>query len=123
MRLEELEEYVIKNSEELLKECEGICREGFIPEFNLVSDFIYSDCDYCLLRSAVDRLNLPSVSLETSQGRRIEFIKLEDFILEVGEESAQVYPKDELEERISDLIDFGLINEEDARSLLDVLRQ
>jgi hypothetical protein len=123
LKIAELEEYLIGNMGELISSCIGVCRESEIPQtMRLIEGLVYSGCDYCILKTAIDKITLPTIELSYRDGRIAEFILLEEAIIELGEESAQVIDRTYFDERLSELKEFGLITEEDANFLKNWVR-
>lgn len=123
LRLQELERFMFSNLADLMEECSDVCTEGKPPSVSIVEGVIYGGCDLCLIRVALDKVNPPSVSIVFRDGRYGEFVFLDQYVLELTEESAQLIPIHEFEERLDDLETFGLISEEDRRVLEGWIRK
>ncbi len=123
MKVEELEEYMLKNLGRLMDECRGVCgSEGKPPTLRLVEGMIYEECDRCLIGTAVDELGLQAFSLTYADGRYGEFVYLGTHVLELTDETAQLVPIDELDDHLSELTDFGLLTQDTAESLKEWIR-
>ncbi len=107
----------MKKLPELLSECSDVCVEGTPPKLSLIEEVVYSGCDLCIIRSAIDKLSLPTMSLTFRDGRYGEFVAIEEYVIEITEETAQLLPIDELDSRLEDLKEFGLLSNEDERSI------
>ena len=123
VRVEELEEYMLKNLGRLMDECRGVCgSEGKPPTLRLVEGMVYEDCDRCLIGTAVDELGLQAFSLTYSDGRYGEFVFLGTHVLELTDETAQLIPVSELEDHLQELTEFGLLQDDAANSLMEWVR-
>ena len=123
LKLRELEQFMFSNLANLMEECSDVCTEGKPPSVSIVEGVIYGGCDLCLIKAALDKVNPPSVSIVFRDGRYGEFVFLDQYVLELTEESAQLIPIQEFEERLDDLETFGLISEEDRRVLEEWIRK
>jgi len=123
LKLQELEQFMFSNLADLMDECSDVCTEGKPPSVSIVEGVIYSGCDLCLIRAALDKVNPPSISIVFRDGRYGEFVLLDQYVLELTEESAQLIPVQEFKERLDDLETFGLISEEDRRVLEEWFRK
>ncbi len=121
MKPEDIERYVLDNAERLLNSCGELCANA-TPALSLEEGRVYSGCDYCLLRTALDELSPPSLSVTLRNGEYCEFVYLEGYVLEVTEETAQLHGIEEFEEMLEDLEAFGIISAEDKNVIREWLR-
>jgi len=120
MKLDEFEEEMIRRLGELTEECKDICgEEGAQPILRLVEGIVYEGCDRCVIRTLIDRLGIDAFSISYTDGRYGEFVFLETHIIEITDENAQIIPIEDLEEYLKELQEFGLINQETVKLLLE----
>ncbi len=118
MRKEDVEKYIIEHIDELIKECAHVCKETTYYTLELREGISYEGCDYCIIASALDHINAPSITVKLRDGGSIEFVPLGDYVLEIGEGLATLISVKDLEERLNDLVTFNIIDEESARDVL-----
>ena len=118
MHKEDIEKFIIEHIDELLKECAHMCREGTYYPIELREGISYEGCDYCILASALDHINAPSITIKLRDGSSLEFVPLGDYVLEIGEGLATLISIKDLEERLNDLVSFNIIDEDSARDVL-----
>ncbi|MCD6324129.1 MAG: hypothetical protein J7L55_03370 [Desulfurococcales archaeon] len=109
MKLEDLEEYIVEQAGELIDKCTGVCKESVPPALRISEGIVYEGCDRCLIATAVDEVGLDTFSVTFRDGRFGEFIRLENAVIEITDDSAQVFSVSDFLEYLSDLMDFGLI--------------
>ncbi|RLG80104.1 MAG: hypothetical protein DRO09_03520 [Thermoprotei archaeon] len=120
MCAEKLEEYVVKNLDDLLKECEGYCGLNDTVGLLRVDDgVVYEGCSYCIIRAAIDRMNLPSITVANPNGGLMEFVLVGDIVVELAESAAQVYSVSYLEERLNDLVLFNMVSDDEANIVME----
>ncbi len=115
MRLQELEDYINTNYLKLYEECRGFCREkdvGGIIRFEELR--LYEGCDFCIVKTAIDHLNVPTLVISLKDGRAMELVKLSDYILEFSEESVQVFDIRNFLNELADYLEFGLLTNEEV---------
>lgn len=121
LRIDEFENYMMRNLDSLLKECVGLCEGSEPPTLSLTEDVIYEGCDRCLIRVALDRVGVSTYSLTFRDGRFCELSLFDDGIIEVTEETAELIPTGRISEYLDNLLSFGLLSEEAAESILQWL--
>jgi len=115
MNLQELEDYINTNYTKLYEECKGFCREGEIGGTLRLEELrLYEGCEYCMIKTAIDHLNTPTLVIPLKDGRVMELAKLGSHILELSEESAQVHSTEDFLEELKDYLDFGMLTAEEA---------
>ena len=119
MKLYELEAYINKNVEQLLKECAHFCKDQHVLALALDFNKDYKGCDSCIIYSSLDHLSLPTMSLRSTLGGEVEYVMLEDAVIEVLEDGVFIYPIEEFEDKVNDLREFGVISNEEARELIN----
>jgi len=115
MRLQELEDYINTNYLKLYEECRGFCREkdvGGIIRFEELR--LYEGCDFCIVKTAIDHLNVPTLVISLKDGSAMELVKLSDYILEFSEESVQVFDIRNFLNELADYLEFGLLTNEEV---------
>ncbi len=122
VRPEELERYILSNAERLIDSCGELC-VNTSPSLSLDEGRVYSGCDHCLIRTALDELAPPSISVTLRNGEYCEFIYLDGYVLEVTEETAQLHKADDFEEMLNDLENFGIIGPGDRSVVMEWLRR
>ncbi len=114
MRLDELERIMWSKLDDLIMACKGICGSNAAIEFHEFKlNDVVEDCAYCILKNLIDTLDINSLDITLSNGSSLEFIKLDDVIIELGSESASIYPIDEFIDRINELKEFNILSDED----------
>ena len=110
MHKEDIEKFIIEHIDELLKECAHMCREGTYYPIELREGISYEGCDYCILASALDHINAPSITIKLRDGSSLEFVPLGDYVLEIGEGLATLISIKDLEERLISMLrnDFSV---------------
>ena len=124
MRLQELEDYINTNYLKLYEECRGFCREkdvGGIIRFEELR--LYEGCDFCIVKTAIDHLNVPTLVISLKDGRAMELVKLSDYILEFSEESVQVFDIHNFLNELTDYLEFGLLTNEEVMLIRRWLRE
>lgn len=112
--LKDLEAYILSNIDELTKECAHMCKIGDLHiTLTLDVEEVYEGCEYCLIYVALDHLNLPTLSLSSD----IEYVILDDAVIEVLENGIATYSVSDFKERLNDLLEFGIITEDEVRSI------
>jgi len=112
--LKDIETYILGNIDELTKECAHMCRANHVHTMlTLDVEHVYEGCEYCLIYTALDHLNLPTLSLSSD----IEYVILDDAIIEVLENGVVVYSKSNFEERLKDLLEFGIVTKDEVKSI------
>ena len=115
MKVQELENYINSNYLRLVEECRGFCVEGDVGRLLKLEELrLYEGCEYCLIKTAVDHLNMPALVIPLRDGRVIELIRLHDYILELSDGMAQLHSVDEFLEVLSDYLDFGLLSRDEV---------
>jgi len=120
MKLDELERLMMENIDTLLDSCKGICRTD-IPLYSVKLTFnsTIEGCEFCILRALVDFIGGNSINILLRSGSYLEFFKLDDAIIELGEETALLIPIEEFVDRVNELKDFGLITHDDISVLIE----
>jgi len=121
LRLCELEDFITSNIEELVRECAHVCKEPHVPSIIIEVNNVYKGCDSCIIYSSLDKLSLPTMNMKTSLGN-VEYVVLEDAIIEVLEDGIIIYSLEEFEERINDLRDFGIVSEAEVTELISWIK-
>ncbi|MCD6428849.1 MAG: hypothetical protein J7L12_04470 [Desulfurococcales archaeon] len=115
MKLQELENYINANYSKLYEECKGICREEEVVGTLRFEELrLYEGCEFCIIKTAVDHLNMPTLVMPLKDGRVMELVKLSDYILELSEGAAQVFSTEDFLEELTDYLDFGLLTDEEV---------
>ena len=114
MKLQELEDYINTNYSKLYEECKGFCREEVGGTLRLEELRLYEGCEFCIIKTAIDHLNIPTLVIPLKDGRAMELVKLSDYILELSEETAQVFSTENFLEELTDYLDFGLLTDEEV---------
>ncbi len=122
MRLSDLQKIVQERIGELMEKCISECRDAAPAAFYLQEGLVYEGCDRCLIRTAVDSIEVGGVSVNGIEGF-IEFIPLEDFVIVIGEETAEVVPYEALKEYIESLAEFGVIAGVSPEELINEIRK
>jgi len=74
---------------------------------------VYEGCEYCLIYTALDHLNLPTLSLSSG----IEYVILDDAVIEVLENGVAIYSMNDFRERLRDLLEFGIITRDEVKDI------
>lgn len=117
MKLEELERILLSNLDEFFSSCRGICRSDILFTPSLREHTVLDGCDYCLLRNLMDTISVNSINIMLRDGNYLEFFRLDDAIVEVGEDTALIIPLNEFLNRVAELREFNVISDEDVESL------
>ncbi len=116
--VDELEEFILRSLEDLMSECRDLCEASVFPTLKLTEGIVYEGCDRCIISAAVDKLNLPTYSITFRDGNYGEFIPLDNYVLELTEEEAQLIPIEDFQEYLNDLAEFGLLNEDNVNEII-----
>jgi len=119
MRIEDLEKILLANIGSLSEACKGICRSDVVYIPRLEVSRVLDGCDYCLLRNLIDLINVRSITIVLRDGNYLEFLKLDDAIIELGSEVASILALDEFVSRVMELKEFNMILDEDVNSLIE----
>ncbi|MEM0361470.1 MAG: hypothetical protein QXY36_03285 [Sulfolobales archaeon] len=122
MRLEDLEKLMLSNLDEFLNSCSGICRSDIPYSPSLSEHSILDGCGQCLLRNLMDSIDVESFNIILRDGNYLEFFRLDDVIVEIGNDVAFIIPLDEFISRIRELREFNIISDEDVESLTSWFR-
>ena len=114
MNLQELEDYINTNYLRLFEECRGFCREGEVRGTLRFEELrLYEGCEFCIIKTAIDHLSMPTLVIPLKDGRVMELIKLGDYIIELSEESVQVFSVEDFLEELTDYLEFGLLADDE----------
>ena len=114
MKLQELEEYIHLHYTELYEECRGFCKESDAGGVIRLQELrLYEGCIYCIVRTAVDHLNVPTIIIPLKNGRTMELVRLSDYILEFSEEFVQVFDVENFMGELTDYLEFGLLSDDE----------
>jgi hypothetical protein len=119
MRIEDLEKMLLSNIGSLSEACRGICRSDVVYIPRLEVGNVLDGCDYCLLRNLIDLINVKSITIVLRNGDYLEFLKLDDAVIELGPEAASILALDEFVSRVMELREFNMILDDDVNSLID----
>lgn len=122
MRLADVQKFIQERIGELIEKCISECRDAAPAAFYLQEGLVYEGCDRCIIRTALDSINVGGISVNGIEGF-IEFIPLEDFVIVIGEETAEVVPYESLEEYIESLAEFGVIAGVSPEELIKEIRR
>ena len=112
--LKDVETYILGNIDELTKECTHMCRTNNVHiMLTLDVEQVYEGCEYCLIYTALDHLNLPTLSLSSG----IEYVILDDAVIEVLENGVAIYSMNDFRERLRDLLEFGIITRDEVKDI------
>jgi len=112
--LRDIETYILGNIDELTKECAHMCRANHVHiMLTLDVEQVYEGCEYCLIYTALDHLNLPTLSLSSG----IEYVILDDAVIEVLENGVAIYSMSNFKERLKDLLEFGIVTKDEVKSI------
>ncbi|OYT48782.1 MAG: hypothetical protein B6U85_01680 [Desulfurococcales archaeon ex4484_42] len=112
--LRDIETYILGNIDELTKECAHMCRANHIHTMlTLDVEEVYEGCEYCLIYTALDHLDLPTLSLSSG----IEYVILDDAVIEVLENGVAIYSMNTFKERLRDLLEFGIVTKDEVKNI------
>lgn len=119
MRLNELKNLILTNLEVLLDTCKGLCRaDSTLTLLEIGEEFILEGCEFCIIKNMLDMLDVDSLNITLRNGNSLEFFKFDDAIIEVGVESAGVVNVGDFLNRVNELVEFGVISNEDAELIV-----
>lgn len=105
--------------EDLLSSCRDFCGEKpFIDVPSLRENTFYKNCEYCIIKTFLDSVDAPTYSLSTIEGKYLEYIVLDDYVVEVGEEYVQFIHIDNIIEYVGDLVEFNVLDGNSANELV-----
>ncbi len=120
--LSSLEKKMLDKAEELLSSCRDFCGEKPFAELpTLKENLFYKGCEYCIIRTFLDSIEAPTYSLLTLNGKYLEYVVLDNYVAEVGEEFIQFIRLDEVVEYVRDLVEFNIIDDDSAKELISWL--
>lgn len=118
MRLADIQKYIQSRIGELIEKCISECRDAAPTAFYLQEGLIYDGCDRCLIRTALDSIDVGGITVNGIEGF-VEFIPLEDYVIVVGEETAEIVPYESLKEYVESMAEFGVIAEVSPEELIN----
>jgi len=115
--MEVVEEFIKGNMDDLIKECAHLCKDvsDVYGTLTLQEGVVYEGCESCIISTALDHLNLPSITIRTLSGELIEFTKVNDYVFEVTNSSVTIHTVNSLKDYLSDLVEFGIIDDESLK--------
>jgi len=115
MDIQELNNYINNNYLMLIEECRGLCTEEDVGRMINLEEFqLYEGCEYCVIRTAIDHLNAPTLVISLRDGRMMELIKLHEHVLEICDDTIQLHSINEFLELLLDYLSFGLLSEDEV---------
>lgn len=120
--LSNLEKRMYNVIEDLLSSCRDFCGEKpFIDVPSLREGTLYKNCEYCMIKTFLDSVDTPTYSLLTTEGRYLEYVVLDDYVVEVSEEYIQFVHLDDFVEYVRDLVEFNIVDSDSADELISWL--
>ena len=110
--MEVVEEFIKGNMDDLIKECAHLCKDvsDVYGTLTLQEGVVYEGCESCIISTALDHLSLPSITIRTLSDELIEFTRVNDYVFEVTSSSVTIHTVNSLRDYLSDLVDFGIID-------------
>ncbi len=115
---EEFEEYVLKNLDELIANCSDVCDVERLKAIKIADGLKYEGCELCVVKTALDKLSLPTYSITYEDGRFSEFVLIPPYVLDVRDQVLYVMNYESFKEYINDLLMFNAISVEVAEEIV-----